>query len=295
MKLTKRHIVLSIIVGIIVCINLAYYLISRVDKPIAIKKYSELFFNDRLTIEMIKENNTDSEVESEGLFYDGADNITVEFPEINKTYYMSANNHGDIKNKYKLLKYNLIMNQEEDLSEYINENGAITLTRAIIIDKDKNYDVDLGEITLHPNKDRYKESKMRQLNSYGNNEEQCIDFYAHEEYYLNKIESKYLDELKKYYDFYIIVSGENEDREKISIENIKYPYKIKKDKILLFVAAKKDNIDIIDLEKYYDTSIRIEVENEKKEIEYLYLKVKNKESTDLLNEKSILNLKYNDL
>ncbi|MDU1855727.1 MAG: hypothetical protein E6789_09585, partial [Clostridium baratii] len=245
MKLTKRHIVLSIIVGIIVCINLAYYLISRVDKPIAIKKYSELFFNDRLTIEMIKENNTDLEVESEGLFYDGADNITVEFPEINKTYYMSANNHGDIKNKYKLLKYNLIMNQEEDLSEYINENGAITLTRAIIIDKDKNYDVDLGEITLHPNKDRYKESKMRQLNSYGNNEEQCIDFYAHEEYYLNKIESKYLDELKKYYDFYIIVGGENEDREKISIENIKYPYKIKKDKILLFVAAKKDNIDII--------------------------------------------------
>lgn len=295
MKLTKRQIVLSIIVGIIVCINLAYYLISRVDKPIAIKKYSELFFNDRLTIEMIKENNTDSEVESEGLFYDGADNITVEFPEINKTYYMSANNHGDIKNKYKLLKYNLIMNQEEDLSEYINENGAITLTRAIIIDKDKNYDVDLGEITLHPNKDRYKESKMRQLNSYGNNEEQCIDFYAHEEYCLNKIESKYLDELKKYYDFYIIVGGENEDREKISIENIKYPYKIKKDKILLFVAAKKDNIDIIDLEKYYDTSIRIEVENEKKEIEYLYLKVKNKESTDLLNEKSILNLKYNDL
>lgn len=295
MKLTKRQIIMSIIAGIIVCVNLAYYLISRVDKPIAIKKYSELFFNDRLTIEMIKENNTDSEVESEGLFYDGADNITVEFPEINKTYYMSANNHGDIKNKYKLLKYNLIMNQEEDLSEYINENGAITLTRAIIIDKDKNYDVDLGEITLHPNKDRYKESKMRQLNSYGNNEEQCIDFYAHEEYYLNKIESKYLDELKKYYDFYIIVGGENEDREKISIENIKYPYKIKKDKILLFVAAKKDNIDIIDLEKYYDTNIRIEVENEKKETEYLYLKVKNKESTDLLNEKSILNLKYNDL
>lgn len=295
MKLTKRQIVLSIIVGIIVCINLAYYLISRVDKPIAIKKYSELFFNDRLTIEMIKENNTDSEVESEGLFYDGADNITVEFPEINKTYYMSANNHGDTKNKYKLLKYNLIMNQEEDLSEYINENGPVTLTRAIITDKDKNYDVDLGEITLHPNKDRYKESKMRQLNSYGNNEEQCIDFYAHEEYYLNKIESKYLDELKKYYDFYIIVGGENEDREKIPIENIKYPYKIKKDKILLFVAAKKDDIDIIDLEKYYDTNIRVEVENENKETEDLYLKVKNKESADLLNEKSILNLKYNDL
>lgn len=295
MKLTKRQIVLSIIVGIIVFINLAYYLISRVDKPIAIKKYSELFFNDRLTIEMIKENNTDSEVESEGLFYDGADNITVEFPEINKTYYMSANNHGDIKNKYKLLKYNLIMNQEEDLSEYINENGPVTLTRAIIIDKDKNYDVDLGEITLHPNKDRYKESKMRQLNSYGNNEEQCIDFYAHEEYYLNKIESKYLDELKKYYDFYIIVGGENEDREKILIEDIKYPYKIKKDSILLFVAAKKDNIDIVNLEKYYDTCIRIEVENEKKEIEELYLKIKNKDSVGLLNEKSILNLKYNDI
>lgn len=295
MKLSKRQIIMSIIVGIIVCINLAYYLISRVDKPIAIKKYSELFFSDRLTIEMIKENNTDLEVESEWFFNDGADSITVEFPEINKTYYMSANNHGDIKNKYKLLKYNLIMNQEEDLSEYIKENGPVTLTRAIINDKDKNYDVDLGEITLHPNKDRYKESKMRQLNSYGNNEEQCIDFYAHEEYYLNKIESKYLDELKKYYDFYIIVGGENEDREKISIENIKYPYKIKKDKILLFVAAKKDNIDIIDLEKYYDTNIRIEVENEKKETEYLYLKVKNKESTDLLNEKSILNLKYNDL
>lgn len=295
MKLSKRQIIMSIIVGIIVCINLAYYLISRVDKPIAIKKYSELFFSDRLTIEMIKENNTDSEVESEWFFNNGAENITVEFPEINKTYYMSANKNGDIKNKYKLLKYNLIMNQEEDLSEYIKENGPVILTRAIITDKDKNYDVDLGEITLHPNKDRYKESKMRQLNSYGNNEEQCIDFYAHEEYYLNKIESKYLDELKKYYDFYIIVGAENEDREKIFIEDIKYPYKIKKDSILLFVAAKKDNIDIIDLEKYYDTNIRIEVENEKKETEYLYLKVKNKESTDLLNEKSILNLKYNDL
>lgn len=291
MKLTKRQIVLSIIVGIIVCINLAYYLISRVDKPIAIKKYSELFFSDRLTIEMIKENNTDSEVEREWFFNDGADNITVEFPEINKTYYMSANNHGDIKNKYKLLKYNLIMNQEEDLSEYIKENGSITLTRAIINDKDKNYDVDLGEITLHPD----KESKIKQLNSYGTNEEQCIDFYAHEDLYLNKIESKYLDELKKYYDFYIIVGGENEDREKILIEDIKYPYKIKKDSILLFVAAKKDNIDIVNLEKYYDTCIRIEVENEKKEIEELYLKIKNKDSVGLLNEKSILNLKYNDL
>lgn len=295
MKLTKRQIILSIITGIIVCVNLAYYLISRVDKPIAIKKYSELFFNDRLIIEMIKENNTNSEVESEWFFNNGAENITVEFPEINKTYYMSAYNSEGTKNKYKLLKYNLIMNQEEDLIEYINEIGPVTLTRAIITDKDKNYDVDLGEITLHPNKDRYKESKMRQLNSYGNNEEQCIDFYAHEEYYLNKIESKYLDELKKYYDFYIIVGGENEDREKISIENIKYPYKIKKDSILLFVAAKKDNIDIIDLEKYYDTNIRIEVENEKKETDYLYLKAKNKESIDLLNEKSILNLKYNDL
>lgn len=295
MKLTKRQIILSIITGIIVCVNLAYYFISKIDNPIAIKKYSELFFNDRLTIEMIKENNTNSEVESEWFFNNGAENITVEFPEINKTYYMSANSNGDTKNKYKLLKYNLIMNQEEDLIEYINEIGPVTLTRAIITDKDKNYDVDLGEITLHPNKDRYKESKMRQLNSYGTDEEQCIDFYAHEEYYLNKIESKYLDELKKYYDFYIIVGGENEDREKISIENIKYPYKIKKDSILLFVAAKKDNIDIIDLEKYYDTNIRIEVENEKKETDYLYLKVKNKESTDLLNEKSILNLKYNNL
>lgn len=295
MKLTKRQIILSIITGIIVCVNLAYYLISRVDKPIAIKKYSELFFNDRLIIEMIKENNTNSEVESECFFNNGEENITVEFPEINKTYYMSAYNSEGAKNKYKLLKYNLIMNQDEDLIEYINEIGPVTLTRAIITDKDKNYDVDLGEITLHPNKDRYKESKMRQLNSYGNNEEQCIDFYAHEEYYLNKIESKYLDELKKYYDFYVIVGGENEDREKISIENIKYPYKIKKDSILLFVAAKKDNIDIIDLEKYYDTNIRIEVENEKKETDYLYLKVKNKESIDLLNEKSILNLKYNDL
>lgn len=293
MKLTKRQIILSIITGIIVCINSVYYLISRVDNPIAIKKYSELFFNDTLTIEMIKENNTDLERESEWFFNDGVEHITVEFPEINKTYYMSAYNSEGTKNKYKLLRY--CLNMDDDFEKYINDNGPVTLTRAIIIDRDKNYDVDLGEITLHPNKDRYKESKMRQLNSYGNNEEQCIDFYAHEEYYLNKIESKYLDELKKYYDFYIIVGGENEDREKISIENIKYPYKIKKDKILLFVAAKKDNIDIIDLEKYYDTNIRIEVENEKKETEYLYLKVKNKESTDLLNEKSILNLKYNDL
>lgn len=293
MKLTKRQIILSIITGIIVCINSVYYLISRVDNPIAIKKYSELFFNDTLTIEMIKENNTDLERESEWFFNDGVEHITVEFPEINKTYYMSAYNSEGTKNKYKLLRY--CLNMDDDFEKYINDNGPVTLTRAIIIDRDKNYDVDLGEITLHPNKDIYKESKMRQLNSYGNNEEQCIDFYAHEEYYLNKIESKYLDELKKYYDFYIIVGGENEDREKILIEDIKYPYKIKKDKILLFVAAKKDNIDIIDLEKYYDTNIRIEVENEKKETEYLYLKVKNKESTDLLNEKSILNLKYNDL
>ena len=139
-----------------------------------------------------------------------------------------------------------------------------------------------------------KESKIRQLNSYGTDEEQCIDLYAHEDLYLNKIESKYLDELKKYYNFYIIVGGENEDREKILIENIKYPYKIKKDSILLFVAAKKDNIDIVNLEKYYDTYIRIEAENANKETEELYLKIKNKDSMDLLNEKSILNLKYND-
>lgn len=288
MRLTKRQIILSIITGIIVCVNLAYYFISKIDKPIAIKKYSEIFFNDTLTIEMIKENNIDLQVESQWFFNDGVEHITVEFPEINKTYYMSAYNSEGTKNKYKLLRY--CLNMDDDFEKYVNDNGPVTLTRAIIIDRDKNYDVDLGEITLYPD----KESKIRQLNSYGTDEEQCIDLYAHEDLYLNKIESKYLDELKKYYNFYIIVGGENEDREKILIENIKYPYKIKKDSILLFVAAKKDNIDIVNLEKYYDTYIRIEAENANKETEELYLKIKNKDSMDLLNEKSILNLKYND-
>ncbi|MBS6007428.1 MAG: hypothetical protein KIB43_10750 [Clostridium baratii] len=287
MKLTKRQIILSIITGIIVCVNLAYYLISRVDNPIAIKKYSELFFNDTLTIEMIKENNGDLERESEWFFNDGVEHITVEFPEINKTYYMSAYNSEGTKNKYKLLRY--CLNMDDDFEKYINDNGPVTLTRAIIIDRDKNYDVDLGEITLNPYKNQSGELKMELRSSESDNGKSKLYFLPGEDVYLNKIESKYLDELKEYYNIYIMVDGE-----KIPVENIKYPYKIKKGSDFQFIVIKKDNINI-DSEKYYYTYIRVELGNENKETENSYVRVRNKDSRNLLNEKSILNLKYNDL
>ena len=84
------------------------------------------------------------------------------------------------------------------------------------------------------------------------------------------------------------------DGEKIPVENIKYPYKIKKDSEFQFIVIKKDNINI-DSEKYYDTYIRVELGNENKETENSYVRVTNKDLSNLLNEKSILNLKYNDL
>lgn len=287
MKLTKRQIILSIITGIIVCVNLAYYLISKIDNPIAIKKYSEIFFNDTLTIEMIKENNIDLQVESQWFFNDGVEHITIEFPEINKTYYMSAYNSEGTKNKYKLLRY--CLNMDDDFEKYINDNGPVTLTRAIIIDRDKNYDVDLGEITLNPYKNQSGELKMELRSSESDNGKSKLYFLPDEDVYLNKIESKYLDELKEYYNIYIMVDGE-----KIPVENIKYPYKIKKGSEFQFIVIKKDNINI-DSEKYYDTYIRVELGNENKETENSYVKVTNKDSSNLLNEKSILNLKYNDL
>lgn len=291
MKLSKGQIILLIITGIIVIANFIYFQISKIDEPIFIKRYSELFYDTNINLEFIRDNTSIKEKEEDFFESNITSNImNVEFPEINKSYDMFSYSYNLYKNKYEYLTYRLGVNghdEEDGLYDYIDKNGPVKLTRAILNTYDgKTYDINLGEIILNPyetNINRLVQERGGYSESYNEN---SMIWIAEKDIYINKIESKYLEELKKYYDFSLLIGDE-----KIPIDKIKYPLSIKENTKFSFISTKKKDAEV-DVESIYDTEINIEIEGIDKKKGNLYVRVRNIDPYDMLNEKSILKLKY---
>ncbi|MGG7098929.1 hypothetical protein, partial [Clostridium sardiniense] len=65
MKLSKGQIMLLVITGAIVITNFIYFQISKIDEPIFIKRYSELFYDTTINLEFIRDNTSIKENEEE--------------------------------------------------------------------------------------------------------------------------------------------------------------------------------------------------------------------------------------
>ncbi|MGG7079325.1 hypothetical protein [Clostridium sardiniense] len=290
MKLSKGQIIMLIITGVIVIANFIYFQISKIDEPIFIKRYSELFYDTNINLEFIRDNTSIKEKEEDFFESNITSNImNIEFPEINKSYDMASYSYNLYKNKYEYLTYRLGVNEhdkEDGLYDYIDKNGPVKLTRAILNTYDgKTYDVDLGEIILNPfNTNANRPVKESGYSGDGN--EDSMIWIAEKDIYINKIESKYLEELKKYYDFSLLIGDE-----KIPIDKIKYPLSIKENTKFSFISTKKKDAEV-DVESIYDTEIKIEIEGIDKKKGNLYVRVRNIDPYDMLNEKNILKLKY---
>lgn len=291
MKLSKGQIIMLIITGVIVIANFIYFQISKIDEPIFIKRYSELFYDTNINLEFIRDNTSIKEKEEDFFESNITSNImNIEFPEINKSYDMASYSYNLYKNKYEYLTYRLGVNRHDEeagLYDYINKNGPVKLTRAILNTYEgETYDIDLGEIILNPfktNANRLVQERGGYSESYNEN---SMILIAEKDIYINKIESRYLEELKKYYDFSLLIGDE-----KIPIDKIKYPFSIKENTTFRFSFAKKKDAEI-DVKNIYDTEIKIELEDNDKKKENLYVRVRNIDPYDMLSERNILKLKY---
>lgn len=288
MKLSKGQIILLIITGVIVIGNFIYFKISKIDEPIFIKRYSELFYDTTINLEFIRDNTSIKENEEE--VFDGNSTMNIEFPEINKSYDMVVYSYSEFKNKYEYLTYRLRENayeEEESLYDYIDKNGQVKLTRAILNTyKGETYDIDLGEIILNPfktNANILVQERGGYSESYNEN---SMIWAANKDIHINKIESRYLEDLKKYYDFSLLIGDE-----KIAIDKIEYPFSIKENTEFRFSFAKKKGIDI-NVKNIYDTEIKIEIEDNDKNKQNLYVRIRSINPYDMLNERNILKLKY---
>lgn len=290
MKLSKGQIILLIITGVIVIANFVYFQISKIDEPIFIKRYSELFYDTNINLEFIRNNTSIKEKEEDFFESNITSNImNIEFPEINKSYDMVSYSYNLYKNKYEYLTYRLGVNEhdkEDGLYDYIDKNGPVKLTRAILNTYDgKTYDIDLGEIILNPFNTNANRT-VKESGYSGDGNEDSMIWIADKDIYINKIESKYLEELKKYYDFSLLIGDE-----KIPIDKMKYPLSIKENTRFSFISTKKKDAEV-DVESIYDTEINIEIEGIDKKKGNLYVRVRNIDPYDMLNERSILKLKY---
>ncbi|MBY0754636.1 hypothetical protein K5V21_04115 [Clostridium sardiniense] len=291
MKLSKGQIILLIITGVIVIGNFIYFQISKIDEPIFIKRYSELFYDTNINLEFIRNNTSTKETEEDFFEINSTRNImNIEFPEINKSYDMVSYSYNEVKNKYEYLTYRLGVNrdgEEAELYDYINKNGPVKLTRAILNTYDgKTYDIDLGEIILNPfktNANILVQERGGYSESYNEN---SMIWAANKDIHINKIESRYLEDLKKYYDFSLLIGDE-----KIAIDKIEYPFSIKENITFRFSFAKKKGIDI-NVKNIYDTEIKIEIEDNDKNKQNLYVRIRSINPYDMLNERNILKLKY---
>ncbi len=290
MKLTKNQIIGLIITGIIVIDNLVYFQISKLDEPIFIKKYSELFYDNNINLEFIK--GIDNKEYNDMDFFNNSNTrgmINITFPEIDKSYNMILNSWNEFRSKYEYLKYMLEVNEYaegEDLYDYINKNGPVRLTKAIINTYEgETYNVDLGEIILNPSD--INANRLVDVRGYsGNADEDSMVWISNEPICINKIESRYLEELKNYYDFSLLINNE-----KISINEIQYPLSVRGNSEFKFVFAKKKEKDI-DIKSIYDTEIKIEIEDKDKKKENLYVRVRNISEHDIISERNILSLKH---